>query len=106
MRACESAYWPISGSSSRTTPAVTAFDVKSGEVAWRTGLGRDDGTCAICPVAAGGKVFVAISNAAATPINGAFANLPDGSTFTVGSNTYQASYEGGDGNDLTLTVVP
>src|SRR5205807_10526477 len=53
-----------------------------------------------------GKVFVAISNAAATPINGAFANLPDGSTFTVGSNTYQVSYEGGDGNDLTLTVVP
>jgi autotransporter-associated beta strand protein len=53
-----------------------------------------------------GKVFVAISNAAATPISGTFANLPDGSTFTVGANTYQVSYEGGDGNDLTLTVVP
>jgi hypothetical protein len=25
---------------------------------------------------------------------------------TVGRNTYLASYEGGDGNDLTLTVVP
>ena len=25
---------------------------------------------------------------------------------TVGSNTFQANYEGGDGNDLTLTVVP
>jgi len=23
-----------------------------------------------------------------------------------GNNTFQASYEGGDGNDLTLTVVP
>jgi hypothetical protein len=31
--------------------------------------------------------------------------LADGGTITVGNNTYQASYEGGDGNDLTLTVV-
>jgi hypothetical protein len=53
-----------------------------------------------------GKVFVAISNTAATPISGTFTNLPDGSTFTVGPNNYQVSYEGGDGNDLTLTVVP
>jgi autotransporter-associated beta strand protein len=53
-----------------------------------------------------GKVFVALSNTAATPISGTFANLPDGSTFTVGPNTFQVSYSGGDGNDLTLTVVP
>ena len=53
-----------------------------------------------------GTVFTAISNTAATPIVGTFANLADGSTFTFGSNTFQASYEGGDGNDLTLTVVP
>jgi autotransporter-associated beta strand protein len=53
-----------------------------------------------------GTTFIAISNTAGTPISGAFANLPDGSTFTAGRNNYQASYEGGDGNDLTLTVVP
>jgi autotransporter-associated beta strand protein len=53
-----------------------------------------------------GTVFTAISNTAVTPFSGAFANLPDGSTITIGSNTFQASYEGGDGNDLTLTVVP
>jgi len=53
-----------------------------------------------------GKVFVVISNTSGTPIAGTFANMPDGSTFTVGSNTFQANYEGGDGNDLTLTVVP
>ncbi|MBA3832737.1 MAG: hypothetical protein H0X34_12760 [Chthoniobacterales bacterium] len=53
-----------------------------------------------------GAVFTAISNTAATPIAGAFANLPDDSTFTVGNNTYKADYQGGDGNDLTLTVVP
>ena len=53
-----------------------------------------------------GKVFVAISNTAAAPISGTFANLPDGSTFTIGPNTFHVSYSGGDGNDLTLTVVP
>jgi len=51
-----------------------------------------------------GTVFNAISNTSANPINGTFANLPDHSTFTVGRNNYQASYQGGDGNDLTLTV--
>ncbi len=52
-----------------------------------------------------GKVFTAISNSAATPISGIFANLADGSTFTAGNNNFQASYTGGDGYDLTLTVV-
>ena len=51
-----------------------------------------------------GTIFTAIDNNAATPIAGTFANLADGSTFTVGSNTYLVSYEGGTGNDLTLTV--
>ena len=53
-----------------------------------------------------GIIFTAISNTSATPIAGIFANLPDGSTFTAGRNNFQVSYEGGDGNDLTLTVVP
>ncbi len=53
-----------------------------------------------------GTVFTAISNTAATPINGTFSNLSDGSTFTVGKNAFLVSYSGGDGNDLTLTVMP
>jgi autotransporter-associated beta strand protein len=53
-----------------------------------------------------GTVFTVIDNTAATPIADTFANLADGSTFTIGNNTYQADYQGGDGNDLTLTVVP
>lgn len=57
-------------------------------------------------VLAQGTVFTVISNSAATPIAGTFSNLADGSTLTVGSNNYQVSYEGGTGNDLTLTVVP
>ena len=51
-----------------------------------------------------GTVFTAINNVAATPIAGTFGNLADGSVFTIGNNTYQVSYEGNDGNDLTLTV--
>jgi hypothetical protein len=32
-------------------------------------------------------------------------NLPDGAIANVNGNHLQASYGGGDGNDLTLTVV-
>ena len=53
-----------------------------------------------------GTVFTVISNTLPVPITGTFANMADGSTFEVGNNTFQVSYEGGDGNDLTLTVVP
>ena len=53
-----------------------------------------------------GTVFTVINNTAAIIISGNFSNLADGETVTVGNNTFQANYEGGDGNDLTLTVVP
>jgi autotransporter-associated beta strand protein len=53
-----------------------------------------------------GTVLTAISNTSATPISRSFVNLPDGGTITIGNNTFQADYQGGDGNDLTLTVVP
>ena len=53
-----------------------------------------------------GTVFTVLKNIAATPILGAFTNLPDGSLITGNGHTFQASYEGGDGNDLTLTVLP
>lgn len=52
-----------------------------------------------------GTVFTLINNTAATPIAGTFSNLADGATITIGSNSFQVSYEGGDGNDLTLTVL-
>ena len=53
-----------------------------------------------------GTVFLLIKNFGFGPLRGNFSNLPDGGTIAVGSNTFQANYEGGDGNDLTLTVVP
>jgi len=53
-----------------------------------------------------GLIVNAINNTSANPINGTFSNLADGAIVTVNGNNLQASYEGGDGNDLTLTVVP
>jgi hypothetical protein len=53
-----------------------------------------------------GLTLTVISNTSADPISGTFSNLPDGAIVTVNGNNLQASYEGGDGNDLTLTVVP
>jgi hypothetical protein len=37
---------------------------------------------------------------------GTFRKLPDDGIVTINGNNLQANYEGGDGNDLTLTVVP
>jgi autotransporter-associated beta strand protein len=53
-----------------------------------------------------GLVLTLISNTSANPISGTFSNLPDGSIVTINGNNFQASYSGGDGNDLTLTVLP
>jgi len=52
-----------------------------------------------------GTIFTAISNTSSTAISGTFSNLPDGAIVNVNGNNLQASYTG-DGNDLTLTVVP
>ena len=53
-----------------------------------------------------GTVFTVIKNTTKSPISGTFANLADGATITSYGNNFQANYEGGDGNDLTMTVVP
>jgi autotransporter-associated beta strand protein len=53
-----------------------------------------------------GMVLTVISNTSANPITGIFNNLPDGGIVNVNGNNFQASYTGGDGNDLTLTVIP
>lgn len=52
-----------------------------------------------------GTVLTLIDNTAATPISGVFENLPDGLVFTDHGNRFVVSYEGGDGNDLTLTSI-
>lgn len=57
-----------------------------------------------------GDTFVVVNNTAASPITGTFANLPDGGVlpaqFGIETFEIQADYQGGDGNDLVLSVVP
>ncbi len=53
-----------------------------------------------------GTELTLISNTGSNAISGTFSNLADGAIVTVNGNNLQASYSGGDGNDLTLTVVP
>ena len=53
-----------------------------------------------------GTVLILINNTSATPIAGQFDNLPDGLVFTDHGNTFEVSYSGGDGNDLTITSLP
>lgn len=49
--------------------------------------------------------FLVLTNSAAGAISGSFANLAEGGTISSGVYTFSASYLGGNGNDLVLTVV-
>lgn len=53
-----------------------------------------------------GTVFRIIDNLSPGPTGGSFAGLPEGAIFTVGATQLRISYVGGNGNDVTLTVVP
>ncbi len=61
---------------------------------------HDLGSGALTP----GSEFTAIENTGLRRIHGTFGNLPDGFVFIGGFNTFEVDYQGGDGNDLTLTV--
>jgi len=54
---------------------------------------------------ASGAVFTIINNDGQDAVAGEFANLAEGTEFNVEGVTYKISYVGGDGNDVTLTVV-
>lgn len=55
-----------------------------------------------------GAVFTVLNNTSAAPIAGTFNSLPEGSVIQLFNppNNLFVSYAGGDGNDMTLTVVP
>ncbi len=52
-----------------------------------------------------GQSFEIIHNTGGNPIVGTFSGLAQGATFTSGGTTFQISYTGGSGNDVTLTAV-
>lgn len=62
-------------------PAVTAFDTKTGALIWRTVLGKNDGAAVVCPVAVGGKVFVA------TRSTHDWKNATSGATFALDADS-------------------
>lgn len=56
-----------------------------------------------------GQVLTLVSNTSANPISGVFTNLADGATIATSYGgrdfLFVANYAGGDGNDLTLTLL-
>jgi len=91
--------WRVKTSSARADKVTAARGVR---ISFASFTGIAIGNTALSP----GTTFTAIENTSRSPINGTFDNLTDGGTITIGNNTFQANYEGGDGNDLTLTVLP
>ncbi len=85
---------------SMTADEVIANSIVIESGATFTPISADSGTLPV------GTVLTVISNTSAVGIAGNFSNLPDGAIVAIGPNNFQANYEGGDGNDLTLTAVP
>jgi autotransporter-associated beta strand protein len=56
------------------------------------------------PVGIGTQLTI-INNDLADPITGTFNGLPNGAVFSAGFFKFQINYNGGDGNDVVLTVV-
>ena len=52
-----------------------------------------------------GKVFTIIDNQSANAVQGTFSGLPEGATFAANGVLFKISYVGGNGNDVTLTVM-
>jgi hypothetical protein len=52
-----------------------------------------------------GEEFPIIDNLSNMPVSGTFRGLPEGSVISVGDDQFQITYQGGDGNDVVLTVL-
>lgn len=52
-----------------------------------------------------GQVFRIVDNTSGVAVQGTFRDLPEGAVFGLGGYAFKISYEGGDGNDVTLTVL-
>jgi len=52
-----------------------------------------------------GDQFTILNNDGTDAVTGHFSGLPEGATFTGGSQTFTISYGGSDGNDVILSAV-
>ena len=57
------------------------------------------------PPPAPGTSFVIIDNDGIDPVQGTFAGLSEGATFTASGTMFRITYAGGTGNDVVVTVV-
>ncbi len=66
------------------------------------------GSIAVVPAAglAVGSIFIILDHSGPGAISGTFDGLPEGGAFVSGGYTWQVSYLGGDGNDVSLTILP
>ena len=53
-----------------------------------------------------GATFVIVSNAGSAAVSGTFAGRPEGFAFPADGYWWRVNYTGGNGNDVTLTIVP
>ena len=51
-------------------------------------------------------VFIVINNISNLAISNTFTGLPEGHILRSKGTNFKVSYKGGNGNDMTLTVVP
>jgi fibronectin-binding autotransporter adhesin len=52
-----------------------------------------------------GQSFTIIDNDGSDPVNGTFSGLPERATISLGGQLLRISYQGGDGNDVVLSVL-
>ncbi|MGA8807207.1 MAG: Ig-like domain repeat protein, partial [Thermoanaerobaculia bacterium] len=52
-----------------------------------------------------GQSFTIIDNDGADPVSGTFTGMPERTTFNLGGHVARISYQGGDGNDVILSVL-
>lgn len=66
-----------------------------------------DGALELLPSAglAAGDRFIILNNTGSAPVAGTFSGLPEGGTFASGIHQWRISYAGGDGNDVSLSLV-
>lgn len=83
------------------------FNPRHTQLVATSGISIGSGTqLTVIPTSITGGAIKIIDNKSATaPIVGTFLDKPDDSTFVVGSFNATIDYQGGDGNDVTLTFV-
>src|SRR5205823_5183201 len=77
----------------------------TGAVNLGNGVATLNVTTDFSPAPAIGSTFTIINNDDNDSVTGYFAGKPEGTVFTAGGYTFEITYQGGDDNDVVLTVI-